>query len=56
MNQLWSGNKSVISSRKSGNINVVNKLKDSNVIIKSDPAVIAKIFDKYFVAVSHDIT
>ena len=56
MKQLWSGIKSVISIRKSTNINVINKLKDSNGVIKSDPAVIANIFNKYFVTVSRDIT
>ena len=35
---------------------MINKLKDSNGIIKSDPAVIANIFDKYFVTVACDIT
>ena len=62
MKQLWSGIKSVISIRKSSNINEINKLKDSNGNIKSYPVVIAKyskyskIFDKYFVTVSCDIT
>ena len=56
MKQLWSGIKSVISIRKSSNINVINRLKDSNGNIKSDPAVIANIVDKYFVTVSPNIT
>ena len=56
MKQLWSGIKSVISIRKSSNINVISKLKDKNGNITSDPAVIANIFNKYFVNVSHDIT
>ena len=56
MKQLWSGIKSIISIRKSSNINVINKLKDSNGVIKSDPAVFANIFNKYFVTVSCDIT
>ena len=56
MKQLWSGIKSVISIRKSSNVNVISKLKDSNGNVTSDPAVIANIFNKYFVNVSHDIT
>ena len=38
MKKLWSGIKSVVSIRKSSNMNVINKLKDSNVNITSDPA------------------
>ena len=56
MKQLWSVIKSVISIRKSSNINVINKLKDSNGNIKTEPVVIANIFNKYFVTVSCDIT
>ena len=56
MKQLWSGIKSVISIRKSSNVNVISKLKDSNGNITSDPAVIANIFNKFFVNVSHNIT
>ena len=56
MKQLWSGIKSVISIKKSSNINVINKLKDLNGNITSDPAIIPNIFNKYFVTVSHDIT
>ena len=56
MKQLWSGIKSVLSIKKSSNLNVINKLKDSNGNITSDPAVIASIFNKFFVNVSHDIT
>ena len=56
MKQLWSGIKSVIDVRKSSNINVISKLKDSNGNTTSDPAVIANIFNKFFVNVSHDIT
>ena len=55
MKQLWSGIKSVISIRKSSNVNVINKLNDKNGTITSDPAVIANIFNKYFVNVSYDI-
>ena len=55
MKQLWSGIKSVISIRKSNNVNVISKLKDSNGNFTSDPAVIANIFNKFFVNVSHDI-
>ena len=56
MKQLWSGIKSVISIRKSSNVNVISKLKDSNGNVTSDPAIIASIFNKYFVNVSHNIT
>ena len=56
MKELWSGIKSVISIKKSSNINVINKLKDSNGNITSDPAVIANVFNKFFVNVSHNIT
>ena len=56
MKQLWSGIKSVISIRKSSNVNVISKLKDKNGNITSDPAFIANIFNKYFVNVSYDIT
>ena len=52
MKQLWSGIKSVVSIKKSSNLNVINKLKDSNGNITSDPAVIANIFNKFFVNVS----
>ena len=56
MKKLWSGIKSVVSIKKSNNLNVNNKHKDSNGNITSDPVVIASIFDKFFVNVSHDIT
>ena len=56
MKRLWSGIKSVVSIRKSSNMNVIKKLRDSNGNITSDPAVIANIFNKFFVNVSHDIT
>ena len=56
MKQLWSGIKLVMSIRKSSNVNVISNLKDENGNITSDPAVIANIFNKYFVNVSHDIT
>ena len=56
MKQLLSGIKSVISIRKSSNVNVISKLKDKNGNITSDPSVIANVFNKYFVNVSHDIT
>ena len=56
MKQLWSGIKSVITIRKSNNMNVISKLKDSNGNLKSDPVVIANIFNKFFVNVSHNIT
>ena len=48
--------KSVIDIKKSSNITVISKLKDSNGNITADPAIIANIFNKYFVNVSHDIT
>ena len=56
MKQIWSGIKSVISIRKSSNVNVISKQKDKNANITSDPAVIANIFNKYFVNVAQDIT
>ena len=56
MKQLWSGIKSVISFRNSSNMNVINKLEDPNGNITSDPAVVANIFNRFFVNVSHDIT
>ena len=56
MKQLWSGIKSVISIRKSSNVNVINKLGDPDGNITSDPKVIANIFNKFFVNISHDIT
>lgn len=56
MKQLSSGIKSVISIQKSSNVNVMSKLKDSYGNVTSDPAVIASIFNKYFVKVSHGIT
>ena len=56
MKQLWSGTKSVVSIRESNNVNIINKLKDSIGNITSDPVVIANIFNKFFVNVSHDIT
>ena len=49
MKQLWSGIKSVITTRKSNNMNVISKLKDSNGNLTSDPVVIANIFNKFFV-------
>lgn len=56
MKQLWSGIKSVVSIKQANKINVVNKLKDANGNTTSDPAVIANIFNKFFVNVAHDIT
>ena len=55
-NQLWSGIKSVINIRKSSNVNVINKMKNSNGALTSDPVVIANLFNKFFVNVSHEIT
>ena len=49
MKQLWSGIKSVINIKKSSNVNVINKLKDSDGNITSDPAVIANIFNKWVI-------
>ena len=56
MKQLWPGIKSVISIRQSSNVNVISKLKDPNGNVTSDPAVIANVFNKFFVNVSHNIT
>ena len=44
MKLLWSGIKLVISIRKSSNVNVINKLKDTNGTITSDPTVICTYF------------
>ena len=54
--ELWSGIKSIIDIRKSNNINIINKLKDSTGNITSDHAVIANIFNEFFVNVSNNIT
>ncbi len=56
MKELWSEIKSVISIKKSSSINVIDKLKDSNGNITSDPIIIANVFNKFFVNVSHSIT
>ena len=56
MKELWSGIKSIIDIRKSNNINIINKLKDSTGNITSDHAVIANIFNEFFVNVSNNIT
>ena len=56
MKQLWSGIKSIINIRKSRNVNMLNKLKDFIGNITSDPMVMANIFNKFFVNVSHNIT
>ena len=56
MKELWSGITSIIDIKKSSNINFISKLKDSTGNIASDPAVIANIFNEFFVNVSHDIT
>ena len=42
--------------RKSSNINVISKLKDSNGNATSNPIVIVNIFNKFFVNASHDIS
>ena len=44
MKLLWPGIKLVISIRKSSNVNVINKLKDTNGNITSDPTVICTHF------------
>ena len=56
MKQMWSGIKSVISIKKSSSANVINKPKDSNGNITSDPIVIAATFNKFFVNVAHSVT
>ena len=45
-----------MSIRQSSNVNVISKLKDPNGNVTSDPAVIANVFNKFFVNVSHNIT
>ena len=46
----------MIDIRKSSNINVINKFEDRTGKITSDPTVIASIFNKFFVNISHTIT
>ena len=53
---MWSGIKSVISIKKSSSVHVINKLKDSNGNIASDPIVIATPFNMFFVNVAHSVT
>ena len=56
MKQLLSGIKLVIVTRKVSNADIISKIKESNGIVTSDSTVIASIFNKYFVNVSHSIT
>ena len=56
MKQLWPGIQSVVSIRKSSNMNVINTLKDSNGNVTSDPTFIARILDKFVINASHDTT
>ena len=53
---MWSGSKSVISIKKSSGVNVINKLKDSNGNIASDPVVIATTCNMFFDNVAHSVT
>ena len=46
----------MINIRKSSNVNVISTLKNSDGALTSDPVVIANVFNKFFVNVSHDIT
>jgi len=55
MKLLWSGIKSIINIKNS-QVNVVNKLKDSNGNITTDPADMASRFNDFFVNVADSIT
>ena len=55
MKLLWSGIKSIINIKNS-QVNVVNKLKDSNGNITTDPAAMASRFNDFFVNVADSIT
>ena len=52
---LCSGIKSVVSIRKASNMDVINKLKDSNGNLTSDPAIMANILNKLLINVSRNI-
>ena len=52
----WSGIKPALSIRKSSNVKVISKLKDSDGNITSDPTAITNIFNRFYVNVSRDIT
>ena len=55
MNFLWSGIKTIISSKNS-NVNVINKLKDASGNITSESNVIANTFNDFFVSVGKNVT
>ena len=55
MKLLWSGIKSIINIENS-HVNVVNKLKDSNGNITTDPAEMASRVNDFFVNVADNIT
>ena len=55
MKLLWTGIKSIISIKNS-QVNVINKLKDKNGNIKTDPATMATIFNDFFVNVADNVT
>ena len=54
MKKLWSGIKSIIS-HKSPTSSVINKLKDKDGNVTSDPCKITNIFNDFFVNVADDI-
>ena len=55
MKLLWTGIKSVISIKNS-QVNVINKLKDKNGNMTTDPATMATIFNDFFVNVADGVT
>ena len=55
MKLLWTGIKSIISLKNS-QVNVINKLKDKNGNMTTDPATMATIFNDFFVNVADGVT
>ena len=54
MKKLWSGIKTIISHRNCST-SVINKIRDKNGNISSDPVKIPNIFNDYFVNVADSI-
>ena len=55
MKNLWSGTKTIIS-HKSSNSSSINKIKDKEGNVTSEPGRISNIFNDFFVNVADDIT
>ena len=55
MKLLWTGIKSIISIKNS-QVNVINKLKDANGNLSTDPSTMATIFNDFFVNVADGVT